>query len=140
MGRPKLIKVDVSDGRGLGGAKNKTVNVQTRIPDILAFRDTPGFAYLLLAANPGLPVSVLHTVLDAVGDHQEHSETWLYKRRVMFRPPGLPQGDARVIAFMRENMHHPVKRSQAELRRRGIKCSATTLYRIWMAIRYETVT
>ena len=28
MGRPKLIKVDVTDGRGLGGAKKKTVTVQ----------------------------------------------------------------------------------------------------------------
>jgi hypothetical protein len=140
VGRPKLIKVDVTDGRGLGGAKNKTVSVQTRIPDILAFRGTPGFAYLLLAANPEMSVSVLHTVLDAVGDHQEHSETWLYKRRQLFRPPGLAQGDARVIAFMRDNMHQPVKRSQAELRRRGIKCSTTSLYRIWMAIRYESVT
>jgi hypothetical protein len=65
VGRPKLIKVDVTDGRGLGGAKNKTVSVQTRIPDILAFRDTPGFAYLLLAANPDASVSVLRRVLSS---------------------------------------------------------------------------
>jgi hypothetical protein len=65
VGRPKLIKVDVKDGRGLGGAKNKTVTVQRRIPDILAFRDTPGFAYLLLAANPDVSVSVLCSVLEA---------------------------------------------------------------------------
>ena len=58
VGRPKLIKVDVTDGRGLGGAKNKTVSVETRIPNILAFRDTPGFAYLLMAANPDAPVSM----------------------------------------------------------------------------------
>ena len=140
MGRPKLIKVDVTDGRGLGGAKDKTVNVQTRIPDILAFRDTPIFAYLLLAANPDAPVSVLHRVLDAVGPHQTHSETWLYKRRFLFKSPELPQdSDARVVAFMRDNMHPPVKRSQADLRRRGIKCGTTSLYRIWMAIRYESV-
>jgi hypothetical protein len=141
VGRPKLIKVDVVDGRGLGGAKNKTVSVQTRIPDILAFRDTPGFAYLLLAANPDVSIPNLHTILDAVGSHQTHSETWLYKRRFLFKVPEMPSdSDARVVAFMRDNMHHPVKRSQAELRRRGIKCSTTALYRIWMAIRYESVT
>jgi hypothetical protein len=81
VGRPKLIKVDVTDGRGLGGAKDKTVSVQTRIPDILAYRDTPGFAYLLLAANPDTPVSVLCRVLEAVGPHQAHPRTWMYKRR-----------------------------------------------------------
>ena len=96
MGRPKLIKVDVTDGRGLGGAKNKTVSVQTRIPDILAFRDTPGFAYLLLAANPKTSVAVLHTVLDAVG--QDYSERWLYKRRSLFKRPEMPERcDARVV-------------------------------------------
>jgi hypothetical protein len=140
VGRPRLIKVDVKDGRGLGGAKNKTVSVQTRIPDILAFRDTPGFAYLLLAANPKTPVSVLSRILEAVGPHQEHSEAWLYKRRFLFKlPEPPPDSDARVVAFMRENMRQPVKRSQAELRRKGIRCSATDLYRIWIAIRYESV-
>ena len=139
MGRPKLIKVDVTDGRGLGGAKNKTVSVQTRIPDILAFRDTPGFAYLLLAANPGTSVSVLHTVLDAVG--QNHSERWLYMRRSLFKRPELPDDcDPCVVAFMREHMHQPVKRSQAALRRRGIKVGTTELYRIWVAIRHESDT
>ena len=141
MGRPKLIKVDVVDGRGLGGAKNKTVSVQTRIPDILAFRDTPGFAYLLLAANPNVSISNLHIILDAIGSHQTHSETWLYKRRFLFKGPEIPPGsDDRVVAFMRDNMHQPVKRSQAELRRRGLKCRTTDLYRIWMAIHYEYVT
>jgi len=141
MGRPRLIKVDVTDGRGLGGAKNKTVSVQTRITDILAYRDTPGFAYLLLAANPDVSISNLHTILDAIGSHQTHSETWLYKRRFLFKAPELPpDSDARVVAFMRDNMHQPVKRSQAELRRMGIKCSTTSVYRIWMAIHYESVT
>jgi hypothetical protein len=139
VGRPKLIKVDVTDGRGLGGAKNKTVNVQTRISDILAFRGTPGFAYLLLAANAKTSVSVLHTILDAVG--QRHSDAWLYKRRSLFKRPELPEDcDARVVAFMRDNMHQPVRRSQAALRRRGIKCGTTKLYRIWTAIHYESGT
>jgi hypothetical protein len=139
VGRPKLIKVDVTDGRGLGGAKNKTVSVQTRIPNILAFRDTPGFAYLLLAANPDVSIPVLRQVLDAVGPHQEHPETWMYKRRDFFKVPVMPKGvDARVLAYVRDHRNLPAWKLRAELRKRHIKCSAQTLHRIWMAIWYST--
>jgi len=83
----------------------------------------------------------LHTILEAVGSHQKHSEAWLYKRRFLFKVPGMPVGvDGRAVEFIRDNMHQPVKRSQAALRRRGVKCSVQTLYRIWMAIRFESVT
>ena len=135
MGRPKLIQVDVTDGRGLGGAKNKTVSVQTRIPDILAFRDTPGFAYLLLAANPDAPITVLRRVLDAVGPHQRHPATWMYKRRELFKTPAIPEGtDERVIAFVQANMNLPAWKMRAELRKQGIRCSTALLHRIWIAV------
>ena len=138
MGRPKLIKVDVTDGRGLGGAKNKTVTVQTRIPDILAFRDTPGFAYLLMAANPDVSVPTLQSVLDAVGPHQSHPGTWLYKRRDMFKVPSMPKGvDSRAIQFVREHMGEPSWKIHKQLRQRRIKCSAQQVHRIWMAISYS---
>jgi hypothetical protein len=140
VGRPKLIKVDVTDGRGLGGAKDKTVTVQTRIPDILAFRDTPGFAYLLLAANPDVSIPVLCRVLGAVGPHQEHPATWMYKRREFFKVPTMPNGvDERVVAFVRSHRNLPAWKLRAELRKRHIKCSAQTLHRIWMAISYSTI-
>jgi hypothetical protein len=138
MGRPKLIKVDVTDGRGLGGAKNKTVSVQTRIPDILAFRDTPGFAYLLLAANPDTPVSVLCRVLEAVGPHQAHPRTCMYKRRGFFKMPALPSGvNERIVAFVEANMNLPAWKLRVLLRKRGIKCSVQIVHRIYMAIRYQ---
>jgi hypothetical protein len=140
VGRPKLIKVDVTDGRGLGGAKNKTVTVQTRIPDILAFRDTPGFAYLLLAANPDIPIPVLRTVLDAVGTHQNHPATWMYKRRELFNVPTLPaDADERVVAFVEANKKLPAWKLRSKLRAQGIKCSVAKLHRIWMAISYLSV-
>jgi len=135
MGRPKLSKVDVTDGRGLGGAKNKTVIVQTRIPDILAYRDTPGFAYLLMAANPDASVPVLQSVLDAVGPHQVHPETWMYKRRELFKVPSIPKGvDPRAIQFVKEHMGEPSWKIRKQLRERRIKCSAQQVHRIWMAI------
>ena len=138
MGRPKLIKVDVTDGRGLGGAKNKTVSVQTRIPDILAYRDTPGFAYLLLAANPDVSVPTLCHVLDAVGPHQAHPETWMYKRRGLFNVPSMPKGvDPRAVQFVREHMGEPSWKIHKQLRERRIKCSAQCVHRIWMAIWYQ---
>ena len=141
MGRPKLIKVDVLDGRGLGGAKNKTVSVQTRIPDILAYRDTPGFAYLLLAANPAVPVSVLQSVLDAVGPHQSHPEKWMYERREFFKVPTMPKdADPRAVAFIESHMEEPAWRLSKQLRQQGIKCSVQRVHRIWMAISYSTTT
>lgn len=137
MGRPKLIKVDVTDRRGLGGAKSKTMTVQTRIPDILTYRDTPGFAYLLLAANPQMSVSVLQTVLEAVGPHQKHPEAWMYKRRELFKVPSMPaDADKRIVAFVAANMKLPAWKLRAQLRKRGIKCSTPQLHRIWMAISY----
>ena len=97
--------------------------VQTRILDILAYRDTPGFAYLLLAANPDTPIPVLRLVLEAVGSHQEHPETWMYKRREFFKVPAFPKGvDERVIAFVKANRKLPAWKLRAELRKRGIKC------------------
>jgi hypothetical protein len=138
VGRPKLIKVDVTDGRGLGGAKDKTVSVQTRIPDILSFRDTPGFAYLLMAANPGVSVSTLQSVLGAVGPHLEHPKTWMYKRRELFKVPSMPKGvDPRAIRFVREHMGEPSWKISKQLRGRRIKCSAQQVHRIFMAIRHQ---
>jgi hypothetical protein len=140
VGRPKLIKVDVTDGRGLGGAKNKTVSVQTRIPDILAYRDTPGFAYLLLAANPDMPISVLCRVLEAVGPHQAHPRTWMYKRRGFFKRPVMPSGiNERVVAFVEANMKLPAWKLRVLLRNQRIKCSVAKLHRIYMAISYANV-
>lgn len=139
MGRPKLIKVDVTDGRGLGGAKNKTVSVQTRIPNILAFRDTPIFAYLLLAANPDTPVSILRSVLEAVGPHQAHPEKWMYERRQLIQKPSMPPGtDQRVVRFVASNMNVPPWQIRLQLRKQGIKISVAKLYRIRMWISYQS--
>jgi len=139
VGRPKLIKVDVTDGRGLGGAKKKTVSVQTRIPNILAFRDAPIFAYLLMAANPDASVSTLQSVLEAVGPHQVHPQTWMYKRRDLFKVPSMPKGvDPRAIQFVREHMGEPSWKICKQLRERRIKCSAQQAHRIWMAIWHST--
>lgn len=141
MGRPRLIKVDVTDGRGLGGAKNKTVSVQTRIPDILAFRDTPGFAYLLLAANSDVSIRVLMDVLDAVGEHQSHPEKWMRERRELFRVPTMPKdADPRAVAFVKAHMGEPSWRLSKQLRERGIRCSVQRVHRIWMAIRHLSIT
>ena len=138
MGRPKLIKVDVTDGRGLGGAKDKTVSVQTRIPDILAFRDTPGFAYLLLAANPNTPVPVLRRVLEAVDPRQAHPEKWMYERREFFKVPTFPKGvDERAVRFVEEHMREPSWKIHKQLRECRIKCSLQQAHRIWMALRYS---
>ena len=138
MGRPKLIKVDVTDGRGLGGTKNKTVSVHTRIPDILAFRDTPGFAYLLLAANPGASIPVLCRVLEAVDPRQAHPEKWMYERREFFKAPTMPGGvDPHAIQFVRDHMNEPSWKIHKQLREHRIKCSLQRVHRVWMALRYQ---
>jgi len=113
------------------------VSVQTRITDILAFRDTPGFAYLLLAANPDVSIRVLMDVLDAIGDHQSHPEKWMRERREFFRVPTMPRdANPRAVAFIQSHMGEPSWRLSKQLRQQGIKCSAQRVHRIWMAIRY----
>ena len=119
--------------------KRKTVNVQTRIPDILAFRDTPIFAYLLLAANPETPVPVLRRVLEAVGPHQAHPEKWVYERRQLIRKPSMPSGvDGRVVRFVETNMDVPPWQIRLQLRKHGIRISVAKLYRIRMVISYQS--
>jgi hypothetical protein len=138
MGRPKIITVDVKDGRGLGGAKSKRVRVQTRIPDIMAFRDMPIFAYLLLAANPDAPISVLRRVLEAVGPHQAHPAKWMYERRQLILRPSMPDGvDDRTVSFVANNMSVPSWQIRLQLRKRGIKISIANLYRIRMCVSYS---
>jgi hypothetical protein len=139
MGRPRLIKVDVKDGRGLGGTKLKTVTVQRRIPDIMAFRDTPIFAYLLLAANPDTPESVLRMVLEAVGPHQAHPKKWMYERRQLIQKPSIPHGTGeRVVRFVADNMSVPPWQIRLQLRKQGIRISVAKLYRIRMFISYQS--
>ncbi|MDR3764436.1 MAG: hypothetical protein P4M01_10105 [Acidobacteriota bacterium] len=113
------------------------MSVQTRIPDILAYRDTPGFAYLLLAANPDASVAVLRNVLKAVGPHQDHPERWMYERRQFFKVPSMPKDvDERAIRFVREHMGEPSWKIHKQLRERRIKCSLQNVHRIWMTIKY----
>jgi hypothetical protein len=113
------------------------VSVRTRIPDILAYRDTPGFAYLLLAANPDAPISVLRRVLEAVGPHQPHPEKWMYERRQLFQKPSMPRGiDGRVVRFVADNMNAPPWQLRLQLRKQGIKMSVAKLYRIRMCVSY----
>ena len=137
MGRPKIFKVDVTDGRGRGAVKRKVVCVQTRIPNILAYRDTPGFAYLLLAANPDVPVSVLRRVLAFVDPRQAHPEKWMYERREFFKVPSMPKVDPGAIQFVQGHMDEPSWKIHKQLRERHIKCSLACVHRIWMATRYE---
>jgi hypothetical protein len=100
--------------------------------------NTPGFAYLLMAANPDASVPTLRSVLEAVGPHQARPETWMYKRRELFKVPSMPKGvDPRAVQFVREHMGEPSWRIHKQLRESGIKCSAQRAHRIWMAIKHQ---
>ena len=140
MGRPRILKVNVVDGRGLGGKKRKTVTVQTRIPDIRVFRDLPIFAYLLLAANPDVSIPVLREVLKAAGPHQDHPKKWMYERRQLVLKPSIPHGvDDRAVSFVAANMTLPAWNIRKQLRQRGIDVSTPKISRIRMAIQYASV-
>lgn len=66
----------------------KRVRTVNRIIDIADFRDKPGFAYLLMAANPNLTVRDIQAVLSNVGEQHERPAGWISRRRWLFHGTG----------------------------------------------------
>ena len=67
---------------------NRVVNLS--IPDIQTFKDTAGYAHLLIAANPHLSISELLDWLKLQGDTQQRTRTFVMKRRWMYHPEFKP--------------------------------------------------
>jgi hypothetical protein len=64
-----------------GREQTRTVNLTIDIRD---FKDSAGFPYLLMAANPGLSVRDIQEVLLSVSDKLERPVGWISRRRWLF--------------------------------------------------------
>ena len=65
-----------------GRARKKTVNHVTNIKD---FENTPGYAWLVIAANPQLSAHDIREVLRQTGAQHLRSESWINRHRWLFR-------------------------------------------------------
>ena len=68
-----------------GREQTRTVNLTIDIRD---FKDKAGFAYLVMAANPGLSVRDTQEVLAAVAEQHERPIGWISRRRWLFHGAG----------------------------------------------------
>jgi hypothetical protein len=90
-----------------GREQTRTINL---IIDIRDFRDKPGFAWLLIAANPALSVRDTQEVLASVADAHYRPVGWISRHRWMLHETGKPGGkrnadglDAKALKIMAEN-------------------------------------
>jgi len=110
-----------------GRARKKTVNHVTNIKD---FEDTPGYAWLVIAANPQLSARDIREVLRHTGAQHLRSESWINRHRWLFRAanadvergPGLNVDglDGRALAFIAENSRMSSRQLAGLLRANGV--------------------
>jgi len=96
------------DWRGRARPMSRDVNYTL---DTRALRGTPGYALLVVAANPHLSAAVLRRLLESQGVGR--SETWIRRRLWLFRPPDSANSpgpkrnadgkDERALAIMADN-------------------------------------
>jgi len=100
--------------------------------DVREFVDTPGgYPWLVMAANPHLSARDIHLFLGQ--GNNRRPESWLKRRRWLFRKPGDPQAQrstpdrdgqqARATKIMRENPRLSVRQLTVLVNKKGIKRS-----------------
>jgi hypothetical protein len=104
---PDKLTLEWTNGRGK--QVSREVNMTINVDD---FKNTPGLALLVLAANPHLSIYELRLLLE-VHWGVDRGKTWIQKRRWLFQKPDTencpgikPNADGkaeRAIAIMREN-------------------------------------
>jgi hypothetical protein len=112
---------------GSGSTRTYAVNY---VLDIRDFKGRAGFPWLLIAANPHLPVRVLALWLRSEGANNERSESWIYRHRWLFRDPEKSNGpgvqpnadgkDGRAIQIMRQNSTLSARKLSRLLKEHGI--------------------
>lgn len=80
--------------------------------DVLDFKDRPGFAWLLIAANPDLSSRDIQAVLSEVGEQHERPHGWISRHRWLFygkckagRKTNADGMDEKARQIMVENPH-----------------------------------
>ena len=117
-------KITWTDWRG-----KEQVREVNYIIDIRDLKETPGAALLIMAANRHLTVRQLQDWMDRWGI--ERPESWISKRRGLFRDPNDPRRpgpkpnadgkDARAVAIMRENTRLSLRNLVRLLKENGIR-------------------
>ena len=105
----------------------RVVNLTLHLDD---FRETPGFAWLVLAANAGnLTMPEVSMYLGLIGPQHGRSASWLQRHRKLFQRPGTSNVNNRVnadgkdeqaIAIMRRHPNDSARYLVKLLRERGI--------------------
>ncbi len=98
--------------------------------DIRDFKDKPGFAWLLMAANPQLSVRDTQVVLAEVGEQHYRPAGWISRRRWLFHGKGKrgakPNADGldeKARKIMNDNPRLSNRQMVHTLRERGIRRS-----------------
>jgi hypothetical protein len=96
--------------QGLGGKlESRPINF---VIDIRDYKGRDGYPWLVIAANPHLSVYVLWLLLFFEGGKNERGESWIKRRRWLFRDPeevrvgrqaNADGKDDRAVNIMREN-------------------------------------
>ena len=110
-----------------GHVRKKTVNHVVNIKD---FENTPGYVWLVIAANPQLSARDIQTVLRSAGPMHHRSESWINRHRWLFREedttvergPGRNTDglDGRAFAIIAENGNLSSRQLAGLMRANGV--------------------
>ena len=109
----------------------RTVNYALNAQD---FKDTPGYAWLLIAANPHLSANDLQDFLTDAGMQHKRSVSWIRRHRWLFSDPSKAQArgpklntdglDNRALKVIAENPRMSSRQLAGFLRKNGVPRSA----------------
>lgn len=95
------------------------------------FKDKPGFAWLVIAANPHLSASDIQTFLELMGEQHWRSTSWIGRHRWLFqgnsKPGTKPNADGldkRAYSIIRDYPRMSSRQLAHLMRERGVQRSA----------------
>lgn len=111
-----------------GKPQSRPVNF---VIDIRDYKGRAGYPWLVIAANPHLSVYALWMWLLTEGGKNERGESWIKRRRWLFRDPEEVKGaggianadgrDGRAVNIMRENLTMSSRNLVRLLKEKGIR-------------------
>lgn len=111
-----------------GREQTRTINHVINTED---FKDTPGYAWLVIAANPHLSATDIQVFLQLIGEQHWRSNSWIRRHRWLFQATGkrgvkrnLDGLDNRAYRIMQDNPKLSNRKMAYLLRERGAPRSA----------------
>ena len=128
-----------------GHVRRKTVNHVVNIKD---FENTPGYAWLVIAANPQLSARDIRNVLMHTGAQHQRSESWINRHRWLFRvanadvergPGRNADGlEGRALAIIAENSRLSSRQLAGLMRANGVPRSPEWVRRNRLSVSVPT--